>query len=758
MNPSNGFVLNPLARLLRRTSIASFFLISPSYAFSADFTQIVDNREATVTSNSPVNNWVVRNNGTLNANNARTGFVTATGSTLNFTGTFVDGTGAPEAMGINESSTATLAGVTISGAERGLVLFLRDGDPANGNDVTVTNSTISGTSRAVSTSGYNVLKISGSTLSGTGQNGVGLEDFGSTVTVTGSQISGVQNGVLLRWAGPGYRAHSLTLDGTIVTGQTGPAIWARGSGSGVDPSVINVLNGSTLTGGNGVMVDVDNTNVAMNVGNSELSGNLLVRNGGQAAFAFDQARMTGDVIAEAGSNASVTLANSSVLTGRLENVGNLAVNSAAQWVMVEDSSVANLTMAGGAIKMGAPDAFYRLSVENLSGNGTFLMDADFSQGKVDFLDVTGTATGSHSLLVGATGADPVADSSLHVVHTAAGDAQFSLLNGPVDMGTYTYELSQSGNDWYLVNSGKVTPGASAVLALFNTAPTVWYGELSTLRSRMGELRISGAQPGGWIRAYGNKFDAKAASGVGYQQTQQGLSFGADAPLPSGDGQWLVGLLGGYSKSDLDLGRGTSGKVNSYYLGAYTTWLDQNTGYYFDGVLKFNRFRNEADVSMSDGTESKGDYDNYGVGASAEFGKHIKLGDDYFLEPYAQLSGVVIQGKDYALDNGMQAEGDRTRSLLGKLGTTAGRNFDLGEGTVAQPYVRAAYVHEFAKNNDVEVNNNVFNNDLSGSRGELGAGIAVSMSDRLQLHADFEYSNGDKLEQPWGANVGLRYSW
>jgi len=327
------------------------------------------------------------------------------------------------------------------------------------------------------------------------------------------------------------------------------------------------------------------------------------------------------------------------------------------------------------------------------------------------------------------------------------------------MGTYSYELSQqNGNDWYLVNTGKVSAGTSAVLALFNTAPTVWYGELSTLRSRMGELRINGAQPGGWIRTYGNKFDAKAASGVGYQQTQQGISFGADAPLPVGDGQWLVGLLGGYSKSDLDLDRGTSGKVSSYYLGAYTTWLDQDSGYYFDGVLKFNRFRNEADVSLSDGTESKGDYDNNGVGASLEFGKHIKLDNGYFVEPYTQLSGVVIQGKDYDLDNGMQAEGDRTRSLLGKLGTTAGRNFDLGEGKVVQPYVRAAYVHEFAKNNDVEVNNNVFNNDLSGSRGELGAGVAMSMSDRLQLHADFEYSNGDKIEQPWGANVGLRYSW
>jgi outer membrane autotransporter protein len=93
-----------------------------------------------------------------------------------------------------------------------------------------------------------------------------------------------------------------------------------------------------------------------------------------------------------------------------------------------------------------------------------------------------------------------------------------------------------------------------------------------------------------------------------------------------------------------------------------------------------------------------------------------------------------------------------------VGATAGRNFKLGEGKVVQPYVRAAYVHEFARNNEVEVNHNGFNNDLSGSRGELGAGVAVSLGDKVSIHADFDYSNGNKFEQPWGANAGVRYSW
>nr|WP_232924432.1 autotransporter outer membrane beta-barrel domain-containing protein [Pseudomonas cichorii] len=607
-----------------------------------------------------------------------------------------------------------------------------------------------------------LVALSGSRVRGTGANGVGVDMINGTLQANnGSVISGTVNGIRVTQsdssAGPGNPY--IELDNSQVVGETGAAILVGPPVGDSDSTHIVVRNGSSLVGGNGNILEVNGSTLRMEVQGSSLTGNVQVSDSGKLDFSLDQSQMTGDVVAEAGSTVDVSLANGSVLTGRLENLNSLAINSAAKWVMVEDSTISNLSMDGGFIKMGEPDAFYTLSVGNLSGSGTFVMDADFSQGKVDFLDVTGTATGNHSLLVGATGADPLADSSLHVVHTASGDAQFSLLNGPVDMGTYTYELAQQGgNDWYLVNTGKVSSSTSAVLALFNTAPTVWHGELSTLRSRMGELRFKGGQPGGWIRTYGNKFDAKAASGVGYQQTQQGLSFGADAPLPWGDGQWLVGLLGGYSKSDLSLARGTTGQVSSYYVGAYTTWLDRDSGYYFDGVLKFNRFRNEADVSMSDGSESKGEYDSAGVGASVEFGKHIKLDDGYFVEPYTQLAGVMIQGKDYGLDNGLQAEGDATRSMVGKLGATAGRDFDLGDGRIAQPYVRAAYVHEFASDNGVRVNGNVFNNDLSGARGELGVGVAVSMSDRLQLHADFDYSNGNKLEQPWGANIGLRYNW
>lgn len=752
----------PSGRMLRTLWITPLMLAGYHVPVSAEavvgpLTETVIGGPRYIDGSYLTTDWIVRDGGVLNANGAQTTYIDVYhGGTLNFTDTDVtEGNLSGVAVSLL-SGVASFKGGNIGGANTEFGMRL------GASSVAMTGSVVKGTEAGIDIYPGSSLTLSGSQVSGTGANGIGIHMYnGDLKANSGTVISGTVMGISVTQARPtaGPGNPSIELDNSHVIGQTGAAIVVARPFGTSDSTTIVLKNGSTLVGGNGNILEVNGATTRMDVSGSALTGNVQLTDRGKLDLSLDQSSLTGDVIAEEGSTANVALSNNSVLTGRLENLSSLAINSAAKWVMVEDSTVSNLAMDGGFIKMGEPDAFYRLSVGNLSGNGTFIMDADFSQGKVDFLDVTGTATGNHSLLVGATGSDPLADSSMHVVHTASGDAQFSLLNGPVDMGTYTYELSQQGgNDWYLVNTGKVSSGTGAVLALFNTAPTVWYGELSTLRSRMGELRFKGGQPGGWIRAYGNKFDAKAASGVGYQQTQQGLSFGADAPLPVGDGQWLVGLLGGYSKSDLSLGRGTSGQVNSYYVGAYTTWLDQDSGYYFDGVLKFNRFRNEADVSLSDGSESKGDYDNSGVGASVEFGKHIKLDDGYFVEPYTQLAGLMVQGKDYALDNGMRTEGDDTRSLVGKLGATAGRDFDLGEGRIAQPYIRAAYVHEFSEDNGVKINGNDFNNDLSGARGELGAGIAVSMSDRLQLHADFDYSNGKKLEQPWGATIGLRYNW
>ncbi|MDN4547483.1 autotransporter outer membrane beta-barrel domain-containing protein [Pseudomonas sp. C32] len=739
MSVGPHFAVSPLARVLKLATFTPLLLISP-VGFAQ--TIIIDGVAQTIGSNAPArDDYQVRNAGSLTANSARTSQIRAqTGSSVQLNNTQVTALGTSVGVDLSASQATIANKSTVVSSTTGLRVGR---SPNGGSQATVNDSQISGGAVGAILSAQSQLILENEAkVTGSNADSIGISSFGGKISATGSEIVGGLNGISLLADQNLPADNAIILNSSQVEGLTGSAILVDGqTQTNTERVNIQVNNGSTLKGGNGTLLEVIN--------------------GSSANFNVDNSQLVGDIKVADGASANVVLDNNAKLTGRLENVENLAVNNKALWVMVEDGQVQNLTLNGGGVQFGNPGEYFKLSVETLGGEGgTFHMHNDFTTGEIDTLKVTGEARGNHTIALESQGTEPENAGATPVVEIGSGDATFVLEGGEVNLGAFSYDLIKLGDNQWVLNTASrvISPGTQSVMALFNAAPTVWYGELSTLRSRMGEVRMDNGKAGGWIRAYGNKYDVSASSGVAFQQTQQGLSFGADAPLPLGDGQWLVGLMTGYSKSDLNMSRGTSGEVDSYYVGAYTTWLDAPSGYYFDGVLKFNRFQNSSDVRLSDGKKTKGDYNNNGVGASLEFGRHIKLEDGLFMEPFGQLAGLIVESADYDLDNGLAAEGDRAQSLLGKLGVTVGRDFVLGEGKKIQPYVRAAYVHEFASNTDVEVNNNRFNADLSGSRGELGLGIAMTLTDKVAVHADFDYSNGDKIEQPWGANVGVRYSW
>lgn len=739
----------------------------PAVFFWGSFAQaatIVDNTTLDIDSSTASTDYLVRNNGVLNASGANTQSITAQGgSMLNINGATVVGNSGIEGVMVT-SSRASINQTSVVSDDIGLAVN-RSSVAAGGSTVTVSDSQISGQPIGAQVTGLSSLSLINTQVTGSASDGIGVSILGGEVKASaGSSITGQSTGVRMVNDFGSVGARALSLDNATVQGVSGSAILVELG----TQATVGLSNGARLVAGNNILLDVQGASTAnMTVANSSLLGNVNIADNSTANLTFDQGQMTGDVLVDDSSTARVTLQDHSQFTGRLDKVDSVSVNSNSNWTLTGNDIIGALGMNGGSVTFGAADApttYYRLNVGTLAGSGTFVMKGDFASGLSDFLNVTGASAGNFDLAVAASGLDAVSPAQLTLARTGTADgAQFALTGSRVvDLGTWSYSLAnrengEGGRDWYLDPATQViSPGARSVLALFNTAPTVWYGELSSLRSRMGELRFNGGKAGGWIRTYGNKYNVADGSGVGYQQQQQGLSLGADARV--GESQVLVGVLAGTSESDLDLNRGTSGTVKSYYVGPYVTWLDSDTGYYFDAVLKFNRFRNDSKVSLSDGTRSKGNYDNWGVGASAEFGRHIKLDGGYFVEPFTQLSAVQIQGKRYTLNNDMDANGDRMRSLLGKAGATFGRNFGFGNGAVAQPYVRAAVAHEFASNNEVKVNNNTFNNDLSGSRAEFGTGVAVAMSEQWQVHADFDYSKGEHIEQPWGANVGVRYSW
>lgn len=744
---------------LRKPSTSLALAIGLAFATidPAGAAALAPGESATVNDGDTVEDWSLRSATLVITPGGKTDAIQATtGSNITIDGGSVTTSTTSGILLTDSDVTLTNTNVT-STASYGIIGVTDINGLLTGSKITAVNSVIQGVTRGVSASFNSIVTLDGTSVYGTGtgidgaiDGGVGMVLVGATANVqNGSSITGDNRGiVMLSDQFANSEKSTLKLDNSSVTGKTGSAIFVSEGTRPNSVAAIDVNNGSTLTGGNGVILEVEkNSTVQFNVNNS---------------------RLIGDVLVESGSVVDLDLKNHASLTGTITNATSLTIDDSSRWVMEGNSTVGKLSLNDGLVDLRGTDgnaSFHQLDVTELNGSGTFALGTDLAANAGDQLNVSGTATGNHKLLVENTGANPKAgDADRQLVHIEGGDAQFAVdsEDGLVDTGTYAYALEQrangtGGNDWFLVQTGEISKSTEVAIGLFSAAPTVWYGESATLRSRMGELRIGSNEGGGWMRTYGNKYNMSAGSGVEYSQQQQGISFGADMPVASSNGQWLVGLMGGYSKSNLDLKQGNKGKIDSYYVGAYSTWLLDN-GFYIDALIKANRFQNSADVTMRDGAKTKGDYTNHGVGGSVEAGKHISFDDGWFVEPYAQVSTLWVSGEDYTLDNGMDASSNQADSVLGKVGSHAGRKFALKEGGFVQPYVKAAVAREFVTSNKVTINESRFHNDLSGTRVELGAGVAAQLTDVLQVHADFDYMKGNNIEQPWGVNVGVRYNW
>ncbi|MBN2976923.1 autotransporter outer membrane beta-barrel domain-containing protein [Pseudomonas fluorescens] len=755
MSINARFKKHPLALALQVPAVGFLML---GATFSHATTTLHPGMERTIESGARIDDWFIGQGAHLTANAAqlRQSRVTAGTLTLN-AGTKAQDIYASQGAQIYLNNATVeargSAGVAINlvGSQaliRGSTVINNNGVglsaarnflSEDGSTAAVFDSVIQGSTTGARATAFSELNFYGSDVIATDEDGVGVLLYGGSANAVGSTITGGENGVRLSYESADFNSSTLVLDGSHVEGRNGAALLVEGDAYGTTNADIQVVNGSTLKGGN---------------------GNLLEVTGGSFAnMNVDGSTLFGDVVVEEGSTAKLQLHNGSWLTGQLKNVAELSVNNASHWALVGDSEVGDLKMAGGSVHFGGPNEFYRLDVDSLSGDGTFVMHTDFGSGQTDLLAVNGIAEGNHSLLLAATGSELATAEPIRVVSTEGGDAQFALVGGTVDAGAYSYGLKQEDTDWYLDPNRRGTSNSTkAVMALFNTSPTVLYGEMTLLRTRMGELRFSqGNNEGFWMRGYGNKYEVSGnQDGGGYTQNQRGFTLGVDTPLYGGDGQWVAGVMAGHSTSDIDLNRSGGGTVDSYYVGGYATWLDDESGLYFDGVVKLNRLHNEVNVSMSDGKKAKGNYTQNAVGASVEVGRHIKLDDGYFVEPYGQLNAAITQAQSYDLDNGLHAKGDRSASVVGKAGVTVGKSIQLDSGGVLQPYLRTALAHEFNHNNKVTVNGERFNNDVFGSRIEMAGGVAMSVSQNVKLHADLEHTRGKTVDQPWGVNFGVRY--
>ncbi len=663
-------------------------------------------------------------------------------------------TGTDGSSRVNLDSRSVLNGNVLAVAGTGATVDLNNGSAINGNVENVASLSLNNASRMTGdvntgTNGSSRVNLdTGSVLNG---NVLAVAGTGATVDLNkGSVINGnVENVASLSLN------NASRMTGDVNTGTNGSSRVNLDTGS--------VLNGNVLAvAGTGATVDLNNGS-AIN-GNVENVASLALNNASS---------MSGDVNTE--TNGIVLLDNSSVLTGQINNSGNLNINNAAQWVMTGDSNVQRLALNDGVVRMGSNEQFQQLNVGDLSGKGTFVMGSDLGNGDTDFLNVTGNASGQHQLQISATGTTPVTSEAVKVGTIAAGDASFSLGGREtVDAGTFVYRLAREGQGLYL-NPDKETVSTSSntALALAGSARSVLNAEGAMLSDQLGDRSLSVRPEASmrsmndssvknlsnsvWVRTYGNQYNVGNAYGDGYTQNQTGITGGADTTVDLVGRSWVLGGFVGTSHTKMDLKYGSSATVDSLNAGVYGSTFDVESGVFVNVMAKINQFDNKAKVTMSDGTRAKGDYRALGASGSVAVGKHIRLKDDYFVEPQVQVSTGVIQSERYRLDNGLEVKADTMRSFQGKVGVRGGRVITLDNGSLLEPSLSTAVNHEFVKTNEVKINDDSFDDDRASSSIEYGAGLKWTPAQRnWQVSGQVGGSKGTTVSQDWSGSLRLSY--
>ena len=278
----------------------------------------------------------------------------------------------------------------------------------------------------------------------------------------------------------------------------------------------------------------------------------------------------------------------------------------------------------------------------------------------------------------------------------------------------------------------------------------WKQEMNSLSQRMGELRDSSAEHGVWARIYGGKVE----NGSQYDNEYQTYQVGYDKKYTIDNGKVYLGYLVSYTdgETNYNLGHGENYSVGA---GIYATWMNNN-GHYVDVLYKVSRLNNKFDVNGSNGLNSKGEYDTYGISLSTEYGKRFDIADKWFAEPSIGMYLGRLGDEIYTTNSGIEVEQDSIYTAEGRIGTAIGYKFN-DKGNI---YARTHVVKEFAGDVDTKYNTGVAvlntSEDMGDTWFEFGIGANYRFTENMNVYVDVQKTGDSTVDTKWQGNLGFRY--
>ncbi|EPD9053208.1 outer membrane autotransporter HyxB [Escherichia coli] len=723
--------------------------------------------------------------------------INATGSTITAQG---EGTYVRTAMVISSTGDVVVNGGNFvakneKGSATGISL-----EGAQGNNVTLNGTTINAQgNKSSSNASTAIFAQKGSVLDGHGFSG----DATDNITLAGSNIiNGRIETILIAQENKGTHTVNLNIkDGSVIgAANNKQTIYASASAQGAGSATQNLnlsVADSTIYSDIQALSSSNSsvgttTNVNMNVARSYWEGNAYAdaygyKDGDKASSNLninlsDGSVWKGNVGGALDSGTRVTLKNSS-WDGDVGNaktavfltdgsVWNGAVSINSQWdrasapmgsvqpnknsVSLQNESVWNVTGSSTVDALAVKDSTVNITKATVntgtfaSQNGTLIVDASSE----NTLDISGKASGD--LRVYSAGSLDLINEQTAFIST--GKDSTLKATGTTEGGLYQYDLTQGadGNFYFVKNTHKASNASSVIQAMAAAPANVANLQADTLSARQDAVRLSENDEGGvWIQYFGGKQKHTTAGNASYDLDVNGVMLGGDTRFMTEDGRWLAGVAMSSAKGDMTTMQ-SKGDTEGYSFHAYLS-RQYNNGIFIDTAAQFGHYSNTADVRlMNGGGTIKADFNTNGFGAMVKGGYTWKDGNGLFIQPYAKLSALTLEGVDYQL-NGVDVHSDSYNSVLGEAGTRVGYDFAVGNAIV-KPYLNLAALNEFSDGNKVRLGDESVNASIDGAAFRVGAGVQADITKNMGAYASLDYTKGDDIENPLQGVVGINVTW
>lgn len=718
----------------------------------------VEVREGTASGNTLSNGQIVLNKGTMNETTVNGGMFTVNSGLAQYTN--VDG------------GSLVINGGTVENSE------------LNKGRIDLVNGTLNSTTATNGIIDVNAGNIKDLTLSGTALN---IGDKNSSETINANNINAEKDSVVTINNGTIDTITSGTNNTFIVHGGSLSNVALGGTdkdntsymgvdGGSIDGLTVEGYGSATITGG-----FVTNTTIKENgwqgVKEGAVVNNTTIESGGRQTI-YENAKSSNvtvntgaELVLNQGATAETVTSGGTIYmrdNSKLAGTTTLSENAVidlggiVNGLYAEDKfsgredtgnySIEDLTSNGAGVKVFTESQ--KLNIDSLSGSEFVVTTDALGDGLVTIenntnqnVQVIGTSTATSQFnrndLAGSL--QQLADT----VEITSGNQLDSVLAQESDIiGETTALVDEYGN---IIANTVIEKGHIAnegITELANVAFMAWRAENDEMHQRMGELRSSNGEAGIWARM---KRGESKYGDMDIKNQYSTYQLGYDEKV--GDSNWYIG--GAISRTEGKSSFATgSGENQSTGFTVYGTYVADD-GQYVDLSAKYARLDNEFDVFGRSGIESTGDYRNNGYAFSAEYGKRIEAGNDFWIEPQVQLTYGHLSSANYTTSRDVRVTQDAMDSVVGRLGFAAGK--DIGAGNV---YVKASYLYDFDGDTNVKmtdgINSAVYDQDLGGGWFEVGIGTNINLSETSHLYFDVEKTYGGDIETPWQWNAGVRF--